>query len=97
MNAITARDATQDGAVAPSGLDLLAVGRPAVVVSLAAPPEEAVVLRSMGLAEGQSIVVLRRAPGGDPLHVRLGGGGEFAVAAPVARTVQIRALEGAGR
>ena len=95
MNAITARDATQDGAEAPSGLDLLAVGREAIVVSLMTSRDESAVLRSMGLEEGQPIRVLRRAPGGDPLHVRLGGGGEFAVALPVARSIRVRSLKGA--
>jgi len=97
MNAITARDATPEGAVASTGLDLLAVGCEAVVASLATSPEESVVLRSMGLEEGQSVRVLRRAPGGDPLHVRLSGGGEFAVALPVARSIRVRPVDGAGR
>jgi Fe2+ transport system protein FeoA len=59
------------------------------VVALEVEPDEGALLRAMGLAEGQSIVVLRTAPGGDPLHVRLGSGGEFALARPLAKSIRV--------
>ncbi len=46
----------------------------------------------MGVAEGQSIAVLRRAPTGDPIHIRLGCGGEFALAASLARSIRVELL-----
>ena len=59
------------------------------IVELEVEPDEGAMLRAMGIAEGQEVCVLRRAPTGDPLHVRLGSGGEFAVARPLARAIRI--------
>lgn len=72
-----------------SALDSLPVGANGVVSWLDVPVEEASLLRAMGIAEGQSVRLLRVGLGGDPLHVRLGSGGEFALARPLARSVRI--------
>jgi len=60
-----------------------------LVVALGVARDEGAMLRAMGLGEGQRVRVLRRAPGGDPLHVRVGSGGEFAVARPLALLVSV--------
>lgn len=81
---------------APGGeelpLDALAIGVPGVVTGLDVEPEELALLRAMGIAEGQPIRILRVGLGGDPLHVRLGSGGEFALARPLAKAVRIGRL-----
>jgi len=46
-------------------------------------------LAAVGLAEGEEVVVLRRAALGGPLHVRTSSGGEFAVAREVARLITV--------
>lgn len=46
-------------------------------------------LGAVGLHVGEKLVVLRRAALGGPLHVRTGGGGEFAVAREVARHIAV--------
>ena len=76
-------------AIHPTAASLAALetGRERCIERLELPDQDASALRSMGIAEGQTVWVLRRAPGGDPLHIRLGNGGEFALAAPVARCV----------
>jgi ferrous iron transport protein A len=54
--------------------------------------EAAAWLGAVGLNEGEELVVLRRAILGGPLHVRTGGGGEFAVAREVAAHIGVVAL-----
>ena len=73
-------------------LDALVIGASGVVTRLEVEPEELALLRAMGIAEGQSIRILRAGLGGDPLHVRLGSGGEFALARPLAKAVRIGRL-----
>jgi ferrous iron transport protein A len=51
--------------------------------------EGAAWLGAVGLHEGEELVVLRRAALGGPLHVRTGGGGEFAVAREVAAQIAV--------
>lgn len=46
-------------------------------------------LAAVGLAEGEEVVVLRRAAFGGPLHVRLATGGEFAVAHEIAEKLDV--------
>jgi ferrous iron transport protein A len=46
-------------------------------------------LAAVGLAEGEEVVVLRRAALGGPLHVRLATGGEFAVAMEIAKKLEV--------
>jgi Fe2+ transport system protein FeoA len=67
----------------------LAQGVDAEIHRLDVAPDEGAMLRAMGLAEGRTVRVLRRAPGGDPLHVRLSCGGEFAVSRPLAASVRV--------
>jgi ferrous iron transport protein A len=58
--------------------------------------EAAAWLAAVGLHEGEELVVLRRAALGGPLHVRTGGGGEFAVARDVAQRIAVtRVVEAA--
>ena len=78
------RASSRSGALSdlPNGVD-------AAIRLLEVADDEAAMLRAMGIAEGQTVQVLRRAPGGDPLHVRLSSGGEFALARPLAMAVQV--------
>jgi ferrous iron transport protein A len=55
--------------------------------------EAAAWLGAVGLHEGEELIVLRRAALGGPLHVRTGGGGEFAVARDVALRIGVSAIE----
>ena len=64
-------------------------GAEAVIARLDVDTDEGVILRAMGLGEGQRVSVLRRAPFGDPLHVRLSSGGEFALSRPLAQLVRV--------
>ncbi len=48
-------------------------------------------LDAVGLAEGEELVVLRRAALGGPLHVRTSSGGEFAVARELATRIAVEA------
>ena len=50
-------------------------------------------LGAVGLHEGEELIVLRRAALGGPLHVRTGGGGEFAVAREVALKIAVVVVE----
>jgi ferrous iron transport protein A len=77
---------------APDHLGALSPGGCGRIVELVVAPDECAMLRAMGIAEGQEVRVLRRAPTGDPVHVRLGSGGEFAIARPLARAVRIERL-----
>lgn len=74
---------------AASTLDALPNGERARVTALEVPARDAALLRAMGLSEGESVRVLRRAPFGDPLHVRVGSGAELALAAPLARSIRV--------
>ena len=56
--------------------------------------EAAAWLGAVGLHEGEELVVLRRAALGGPLHVRTGGGGEFAVAREVAQRIRVSVVDG---
>jgi len=49
-------------------------------------------LAAVGLAEGEEVVVLRRAALGGPLHVRLSTGGEFAVARDIAQHLGVEVI-----
>jgi len=46
-------------------------------------------LEAVGLSEGETLVVLRRALFGGPLHVRTSAGGEFAVARELATRIRV--------
>lgn len=51
---------------------------------------DAVWLRAIGLGEGETVTVLRKAPLGGPLHVRVSGGAELAVDRELAAKVEVR-------
>lgn len=53
-------------------LDRMKDGQSAVIVSLQAGSDIAVRLMEMGLFEGVSVTLLRRAPMGDPLELQVG-------------------------
>ena len=65
-------------------------GRRVRITSVDLDGEAAAWLGAVGLHEGEELVVLRRAALGGPLHVRTGGGGEFAVAREVAQRIIVR-------
>lgn len=46
-------------------------------------------LRAVGIFEGQTVRVLRRAPFGGPMHIRVGSGGEFAVDPSLAEHIEV--------
>jgi ferrous iron transport protein A len=68
-------------------------GRRVRIASVDLEGEAAAWLAAVGLHEGEEIVVLRRAALGGPLHVRTGGGGEFAVAREVAQRIGVSIVE----
>jgi Fe2+ transport system protein FeoA len=46
-------------------------------------------LAAVGIARGEHVKVLRRAPFGGPLHIRTGNGGEFAIDATLAQAILV--------
>lgn len=62
------------------------------IVALHGDRHELPWLRALGLYEGQEVKVLRRAPFGGPMHVRVGAGGEFAVDAALAGHIEVEAV-----
>ncbi len=75
----------------PSLIDLtrLVLHEPARVRAVRLDSREVEWLRAIGIFEGQSITVLRRALLGGPLHVRTGSGGEFALCRSLARAIDV--------
>ncbi len=67
----------------------VAVGEHVVLESCDLAPEHAAWISAIGLAAGESLQVLQRAPAGGPIHVRLEGGVELAVARDVARALVV--------
>jgi ferrous iron transport protein A len=65
---------------------------PAVIEAITLDANDAGILRAMGLAEGQRVSVLRRAPFGGPLHVRAGEA-DFALDRSLAAAVRVRPTE----
>lgn len=49
-------------------------------------------LAAVGLAVGDEVTVLRRAPFGGPLHVRTGAGGEFAIDRALAARIEVASV-----
>ena len=72
-----------------TSLDLLPPQRPAAITALKMAETEAAWLRAIGLAEGVGVTLLRVAPLGGPLHVRISTGAELAVARELARQVEV--------
>ena len=69
-------------------------GRRVRITSVELEGEAAAWIGAVGLHEGEELVVLRRAALGGPLHVRTGGGGEFAVAREVAGQIRVVSIDG---
>lgn len=61
----------------------------AAIKTLRLAEREAAWLRAIGLGEGSTVTLLRRAPWGGPLHVRVSGGAELAVDRQLARQVEV--------
>ena len=76
----------------PVPLTELPPGREAVIEAMGLDEREALGLRAMGVAEGRPVVVLRRAPFGGPLHVRVGEAA-FALDRSLAARVTVRPAE----
>lgn len=72
-----------------TSLDSLPPHRSAAITALRLAEREAAWLRAIGLGEGITVTVLRRAPLGGPLHVRVSGGAELAVDRELARHVEV--------
>lgn len=72
-----------------TSLDLLAPQLSGFITALRMSEREAAWLRAIGLGEGVEVTVLRRAPLGGPLHVRVSGGAELAVDRELARKVEL--------
>lgn len=70
-----------------SSLDLLSPQRSAAVTALRMSEREAAWLRAIGLGEGEVVTMLRLAPLGGLLHVRVSGGAELAVDRQLARQI----------
>ena len=51
-------------------------------------------VRAVGIFEGESVQVLRRAAFGGPLHVRTGCGGEFAIDRRLAACIDVEPASG---
>ncbi len=65
------------------------IGEPVCIVSAELDEDIAAWLAAVGLAAGEEVTVLRRGALGGPLHVRIGSGGEFAVAREVADKLRV--------
>lgn len=73
-------------------LDSLPNGARARVVTTGATGAEERWLLAVGIGPGSVFTLLRRAPFGGPLHVRLRGGGEFAIGRPLALCMRVHKL-----
>jgi len=69
------------------------IGKPVRIAKAELEEDIAAWLSAVGLAEGEELIVLRRAAFGGPLHVRLATGGEFAVAREIAQKLDVKATE----
>ena len=76
-----------------ASLAAIAPGRSAKVVALVLDAEEAAWLGAVGIREGELVTVLRCAPFGGPMHVRLRAGGELAIARSLARAILVRVAD----
>jgi ferrous iron transport protein A len=57
----------------PQALTSLAAGRPATVTSIDLPPEDRARIQEMGLVVGTAVELVRYAPLGDPLEIKVRG------------------------
>jgi Fe2+ transport system protein FeoA len=65
-----------------------------IVREVALPAEDAIWLAAVGLEQGEVLTLLRRAPLGDPLHVRMDNGAEFALARSLAEAIFVEVANG---
>jgi ferrous iron transport protein A len=65
------------------------IGKPVRIAKAELDDDVGAWLAAVGLAEGEEVVVLRRAALGGPLHVRLSAGGELAVAREIAQKLSV--------
>jgi len=72
-----------------ASLDQITPELSVAITALRMAEREAAWLRAVGLGEGVVVTVLRRAPLGGPLHVRVSGGAELAVDRELARQVEV--------
>ncbi len=71
----------------------LPIASTARVVALKLSASEASRVRAIGVFEDETIIVLRRAPFGGPIHVRTSSGGEFALDRVIARAIEVEIEE----
>ncbi len=70
-------------------LDRLPLEQTGTVSAIRLSDRELGWVRAVGIFEGESISVLRRALFGGPLHVRTGSGGEFALDRALASNIDV--------
>ena len=75
-------------------LATLQPGDSAAVKALRLPDREASWLRAVGLYEGVEVTLLRFAPLGGPMHLRISTGAELALDRELARAVDVAAPAG---
>lgn len=73
-------------------LDRIPLNQSMKVAKIRLADEEAAWVRAVGIFEGETIAVLRRALFGGPLHVRTGCGGEFALDRTLAAAIDLDAV-----
>ncbi len=72
-----------------TSLSALSLGSPAAITTLRLTERDVAWLRAIGLDEGATVTVLRRAPLGGPLHVRISGGAELAIDFRLAEHIEV--------
>ncbi len=77
----------------PQSLASVALARRVRIARLSIGAAEDAWLAAVGLALGDEVLVLRRAPFGGPLHVRTRAGGEFAIDRALASRIQVEPAE----
>lgn len=70
-------------------LAAVALHHPVRVTAIQLDEETTAWLRAVGICEGETLVPLRRAVFGGPIHVRTGSGGEFALHRGLAKAILV--------
>jgi len=70
-----------------------AIGRRFVILTIDLDREDAAWLAAVGFHEGETVIVLRHAALGGPLHVRTSSGGEFAVDRMLSKRIAVKEAE----
>ncbi|WP_437929032.1 FeoA family protein [Sorangium sp. So ce291] len=76
-------------ALAAGPLAAVRPSEPVHVIEVGLEADLAGWLEAMGIGPGQTLMVLRRAAFGGPIHVRTASGGEFAIDAGLARSIVV--------